>query len=154
GETGNDTVLVGSFSTGTVDGGAGNDSIHAGAHSTLTILGGTGDDSIVALTGDYSIVGGDGNAPLFIRPRSRATGRGRDTDGSVQTGATVTIIGPADDELIQRGDSFHGSLDGGAGNDTISVGQSSTVSITGGTQRDSIFVDDGSHATIDGGAGN
>ncbi len=132
GGAGNDIISAGPFSTisggdgddaistqggSTVYGGAGNDTIGTGPYSTVT--GGDGDDRIVALAG--SIVNGGAGADIIsVNYNSEAHGGdGADTILSGQDGNRIDG-GAGDDDISLSGDALL-NYSAGDGSDTIRI---------------------------------
>lgn len=153
GEAGND-ILRGDdginveLGTGddTLDGGTGNDTLFGGAGMDTLLggdgnddmFGGTGDDTLRGGTGSDELFGGDGNDRLFSSgPFSQGGPIGADT-------GFVTYLDTVGDAALDAAD----TLDGGAGNDTITVAHdfTGTTTIDGGDDIDELrFGVDGSH---------
>ena len=122
-----------------VDGGDGNDTLFGGDGND-TLSGGAGNDLIHGGLGDDSLLGGDGNDTL-------------DAHGTVYTaGQHDTLVGGAGDDWLW-GNGAGDVISGGDGNDLIGGGGS----IDGGAGDDSIYIEGlvtGTVATVMGGDGN
>ncbi|MCZ8260976.1 MAG: calcium-binding protein [Beijerinckiaceae bacterium] len=136
GGSGNETILG---SSGTFNGGAGNDQIILSGGGTLR--GGSGDDWLESGDDGSRLYGEDGNDVIVL-----GTGRGR-VDGGA---GDDTIHGGAGDSYIDAGTGFDtvlggdgnetilatsGVLDGGAGNDRITLSGGGTIRGGGGNDR-------------------
>ncbi len=111
GGTGNDALSIVTTNTAvTVHGNNGNDTLTSGASSDL-LFGDAGNDSLVGGDADDSITGGTGNDALV-------GGAGNDT--LIGDSGYDTISGGDNDDFIRLiASSTGGSVDGGAGNDTV-----------------------------------
>ncbi len=145
GGDGND-VIFGQDDADSLDGGAGDDSIDGGIDDD-TIDGGAGDDTLIGGQGDDNILGGDGNDSVAGDDGDDVIDTSN-TDGTPDRG--VPSVGgvaaiPADTDP----DDDRDTVDGGAGDDSITTGDDADL-ITGGTGDDTIDggIDDD---TIDGG---
>ena len=147
GDAGADTITldrgyVGFQGAGTVDGGEGNDSITlstsllgSGAGATGQVLGDAGDDVItldnsnVGLSGAGTVDGGEGNDSIAMSNNSQI---GR------FAGSTGQVLGDAGADTITLDRSYvgfdgAGTVDGGAGNDSIQLGNLSAVGLNAGS---------------------
>jgi Ca2+-binding RTX toxin-like protein len=132
---GNDTMI----------GGTGNDTIYAGDGNDIvsggggidSIYGGLGDDSLTLQLGGGRLEGGDGNDTLIAG-----------TSGMI---GNVTIIGGDGNDSITGG-SHAVLIDGGIGNDTISLRSSATV--YAGDGNDTVTASSAGAPNIDLGNGN
>lgn len=146
---GDDTITTGD-DRDTIDGGAGNDVIDAGIDNDL-IDGGAGNDSILAGEGDDTVVGGDG----------ADTVAGDDGDDVIDTSGSS----PIEDATDPNPEDDRDSVDGGAGDDTITTGDDQDTirggagddvidagidddDIIGGTGNDSIIAGEGDDTAI------
>lgn len=136
----NDTITVNRAQTITVDGNAGNDSISIQNADHTTVGGGAGVDTIrVDFANTALIKGQDGDDDIYLRYTSKKTGSGN-----------VSIEGGAGDDTITVGRKPNGGDDlcddvtvfGGAGDDSITV-IASNASIEGGAGNDTIINDHG-----------
>ncbi|MEP3677061.1 MAG: cadherin-like domain-containing protein [Sulfitobacter sp.] len=159
---GNDTVVAGEgddeVSGGegddSIDGGIGDDEL-AGDEGNDTIAGDEGDDTVDGGTGDDVLDGGDGNDSI-IGDEGNDTVVGGEGDDVIDTGNSndplpdIGFPGVFDPDADPEDD--RDSVDGGAGNDTISTGDDRDT-ITGGTGDDVIDagIDDDD---VEGGAGD
>jgi Ca2+-binding RTX toxin-like protein/Tol biopolymer transport system component len=144
GGDGNDSFTGGNVGPGNhVEGGAGDDNIMLGGSAGL-YLGEAGDDSISTYGDNHTLRGGDGNdwlnssgqnADLLEGGAGRDqlfdfggqdTLRGGDGDDSIWAGAAAVVEGGEGDDSIYAGaptgQEVSGHLDGGAGADTLSLG--------------------------------
>ena len=166
-----DDSLTGDANDDILDGGAGND----------TLEGGTGDDILFAGAGDDVIDGGTGvdfvsysdatSGITFSSTEGIAAVSGFGTDaltdveGVIGTDFADTITAGSGIDKVQAGDgddsidvsssTFNGELDGGAGNDSISLSgvTSGTATVMGRAGDDDLSGGDGSEK-LDGGSGN
>jgi Ca2+-binding RTX toxin-like protein len=155
----NDTASLGTAAgAALIDAGVGDDAIVAGGATRVEVLGGPGNDTINAHAATDVLEGGDGNdtfsEPCNVIPAPRAHingGPGIDTVSfaCVPTGQTInlrtdprlanleSVIGTPDNDVIY-GENRNGSLQGGAGDDTIHVGSGYHVA-QGGDGDDTIY---------------
>ena len=178
GGVGNDTISSGSDSD-KIDGGDGNDVIDSGSGRNI-VSGGKGNDSILSGFGNDKLDGGDGNDTIVsgngrdsilggVGNDSIVAGIGADTiDGGkgddviVSNGANSKLSGGDDNDLISLVSidnsviSSFDTLNGGAGNDTLTVtGFSGKHNLIGGAGNDTLTHSDlNGSATLDGGAGS
>ncbi|HMW21939.1 MAG TPA: Ig-like domain-containing protein [Burkholderiaceae bacterium] len=151
---GNDTVESSNADRLTVDGGDGDDLITSLWDGQSTLIGGAGADSLSATfsNGDFGdpfrsqgvemarLEGGSGNDNLRVDSMVDTTG------GQTE----IVLLGGDDDDSLTAQDSeadndasrgmAHVTLDGGAGNDTLSVSGGIQVSMTGGAGSDTFKV--------------
>lgn len=151
----NGTILGGGNDV--IDGKGGNDNISAGSGND-GVLGGAGNDTLNGQAGNDTLLGGDGNDVIRGGPGadSLVGGAGSDTldysdntlNISVNLATNVVAGGTA------QGDTISGfeSIIGGAGNDTLTL-SNTAGSVNGGAGNDSITGGTGND-TLDGGAGN
>ena len=123
-----------------IDAGDGDDTIENHGGNSNTLIGGSGNDSVYNGNDDYtSISGGDGD------------------DTISNLGAYVTIDGGADNDFISNDNgeqnNHHASIVGGAGDDTIHNNSGNNSTIDGNAGNDSIS-NSGSNVTIDSGDGD
>lgn len=145
---GND-LLSGLAGNDRLDGGDGNDTLLGGMGND-TLIGGTGDDSLDGGDGNDSVLAGDGNDTIFGGTGYNTVygGAGNDvwlgSDGAV-AGTDLIYLEDGDD-LAQVGWFYSGApdtLDGGTGNDTLSMANLPTTDGFGITLND-----DGTATTI------
>ena len=161
GDAGNDTI-TNSASSVVANGGTGSDYISNTA-SNVTIDGGTDNDTIYNSEGNRVHINlGDGNDTMYATDNDNITvygGAGSDSvTGSFSnsrmygdagkdlisiSGENNIIDGGADDDTIN---SSGGSINGGAGNDRISIRGGGTVK--GGTGNDTIYGSSGSNGVL------
>ena len=181
GDAGDDTIILddsylGLFGSGTVSGGEGNDSIMlrgsshiAAATYSGAVFGDAGDDTII-LDGSYvgrmgaaTVSGGEGNDSIRLSNQSVI---------GVEATGTGGVLGDAGDDTITIDDSIigrdgAGMVDGGEGNDSITLSNGSdlgeisgsTGQVFGGAGDDTITLDGSDVAlrgagTVSGGEGN
>lgn len=147
GTSGNDTIKN-SGSYVTINAGAGNDSVYSEKGNHVTINGQDGDDTLTNMYYRYvSMAGGIGNDVIFNSSDDVTISGGEGADSIVIPNAYadfVTIDGGSDADTIKA---YGGSINGGAGNDRISIGSysNSTLSLSygatikGGTGNDTIY---------------
>lgn len=155
GGKGQDTLVFNASDTTNttrLSGGAGKDSITIGSAATLgSAVGGDGKDSIVVNSGALvgSVIGGGQQDTINLGTTwlggviygdgGSSTSDGADKIGSTAVAAVVTA----------------GTINGGGGNDTIELGAASAINIDGGIGDDSITVINGvTGGIINGGAGS
>ena len=139
------TVANGGTLNGTISLGAGNDGFRLAAGATLngTVSGGAGTDTAtLELAGDrtlasniltdFEVLGAEGTGTLTLTGSHRYDRVAANTNLAVATGASLVapiVFGSGDNRLTLAG-TFAGSVDGGAGNDTIQVaGGTSTAPV-------------------------
>ncbi len=142
GEDGNDSVVITTMSNGTVNGGGDDDDITVTTMSDGTIDGGADDDKVsitnTAITGTISNV-------EDVRLSGGMTGGTLTIDGSV--GAAITKDG------VDSFDMSGGTINGGSGADTFSLGTlSNAAKINGGAGSDSVEITTMNSGTVNGGA--
>ncbi len=138
-------VAAGGTLAGTIDLGAGDDSFRLAAGGTLsgTVSGGAGTDTAtLELAGDrtlgadmlrdFEILNGEGSGTLTLAGTQTFERVNAATNLTVGSGASLTaavVFGAADNRFTVAG-SFAGSVDGGAGRDTILVSGGSATAPT------------------------
>lgn len=136
------TIAQGGTLAGTIDLGAGNDSFRLAAGATLAgaVSGGAGTDSaILELAGDrtlgmglltgFEILNSEGTGTLALTGAHVYDAVNAGTNLSVASGASLrapVIFGAGDNRLTIAG-GFAGSVDGGAGTDTIQISGGSSA---------------------------
>ncbi|OWK27812.1 hypothetical protein SPDO_30520 [Sphingomonas dokdonensis] len=162
------TVANGGTLAGAVDLGAGDDSLRLAAGSTLagTVAGGAGTDAAtLELAGNRTLTSGtltgfellttEGSGTLTLAGTQGYQRITAGTDLAVDTGAALTVkqvqFGARDDRFTIAG-GFAGSVDGGAGTDTIAVsGGSATAPVAfAGIANVERYVQSGGFATLSG----
>jgi len=141
----------------TVDGTGADDSIEGGAtgYNYVTIHAGAGNDTVWGGYG-YYIDGQGGDDYLYAASDSTLIGgTGDDSLNLFYSGNSYAFGGDGNDSLVTGGNQYeHTTLDGGAGDDTIS-NMNIYTSISGGAGNDYIKNDSETSAlTINGGTGN
>lgn len=144
GNQGNDTLSGGS----TIYGGQDNDLIHAAGFAQ----GNKGDDSLVGSSGTDTLLGGQGGDTI-------EGGGGADfLNGNLGDdyikGAGQLFGEGGDDRLDLNASSTVSTLDGGAGNDSLSVYGSGVVRLVGGDGNDTVVSSIQGAQTVLGGAGD
>jgi Ca2+-binding RTX toxin-like protein len=160
GAGGND-LLSGGWGNDRIDGGAGDDELYGNVGDDV-LTGGTGNDRIDAGPGTDTADGGDGNDELVAHDSGNKTFNGGAGDDRLEvSGAGVSKLagGAGDDSLSIRVGS--GTLDGGDGNDQLTVEYTdalapSQVTMLGGTGDDTfdIIAGQGYVITATGGTGH
>lgn len=176
--TDQDDSLKGSAGNDLIDGLAGNDSIDGGAGDD-TLLGNAGNDRLTDLSGRNLLDGGGGDDYLYVYAASATLegGAGRDTlYGTCYSGLTsadfkaiYSLDGGADADLVRffhsgtsrDSDWVEATLEGGSGNDTVSLLDSAantlgirTAVLQGGGGDDRVLATRGRELTLFGGKGN
>ena len=166
GGDGNDTLLLG-YKGGLAQGNQGNDTLQS--NGVCTLYGGQGDDSLHALATDHSFLQGNkGNDDLFgFDSCTLLGGQGNDTlqgsgylDGNLgddNIRGSGRLLGEDGADTISASTSVRSqsdTIDGGAGDDSITSAHNFDALISGGDGNDTIIVTDAGFDTIDGGAGN
>ncbi len=166
GGDGNDTLLLG-YKGGLAQGNQGNDTLQSNGVSTL--YGGQGNDTLSAQATDHSFLQGNkGDDNLFgFNSCTLLGGQGNDTlqgsgylDGNLgddNIRGSGRLLGEDGADTISASTSVrsHGdTLDGGAGDDSITSAHNFDALIAGGDGNDTIIVTDAGTDTIEGGAGN
>ncbi|MHC9236757.1 calcium-binding protein [Pseudooceanicola sp. 502str34] len=155
---GGDDTVIGSASDDSAAGGAGNDSL-AGRDGNDTLSGGIGNDSLLGDTGNDSLSGGDGDDLLSGGAGSDVLTELRTPLGQIlPASGNDTLLGGDGDDVISLGTGSD-SVDGEAGNDTISVdfdgdgGTTDDHTLRGGDGDDQFLLYRGGGVAM-GGAGN
>ena len=145
--------LLGGTQNDTLDGGDGDDPWLEGYAGNDSILGGAGNDQLTGDEGDDSLDGGAGNDALYggAGNDSLIGGDGNDELWDQSSGNDTLLGGAGDDMLSTYSSTGIGSLDGGAGNDTLTGGLGNDT-LLGGDGNDSLSGQEG-HDSLDGGAG-
>ena len=125
-----DGLVLGSTGTVSVTGSAGEDSVTvAGNNSKATIDGGLGNDTIVGGTAIDSLLGGAGNDSIESGGGNDVIkgNEGVDTLKLTSTGIAASVDGGADNDVINVGNYIGKSqtLNGGAGVDTVAMSDTS-----------------------------
>ncbi|MBG6121015.1 uncharacterized protein with beta-barrel porin domain [Sphingobium sp. JAI105] len=130
------TIAQGGALAGTIDLGAGNDSFRLAAGATLagTVSGGAGTDSATlelagdrtlgaALLTEFEILNSEGTGTLSLTDAHVYDAVNVGTNLAVASGASLRapVIFGADDNRFTIAGGFAGSVDGGAGNDSIQI---------------------------------
>lgn len=178
GATEQDDSLQGSAGDDLIDGLGGNDSIDGGAGND-TLVGNAGNDRLTDLSGRNLLDGGGGDDYLYVYSASATLvgGAGRDTlYGGCYSGVTsadfkaiYSLDGGADADLVRfshsgtsrDSDWVEATLEGGTGNDTVSLLDSPantlgirTAVLQGGDGDDRVLATRGRELTLFGGNGN
>ncbi len=154
---GDQTITFLNDGTMTVIGGNGNDTFDVTAGPSAgekhDIQTGAGDDT-VDVVGSAVVTLGEGNDILNGTAADVSSAADSDGSGSGSGSAvySVTASGGAGDDEITITDKGNHNVDGGAGNDTIELGDGNHT-VVGGAGNDGIVVGDGD-STIDAGGGN
>ncbi|RLL71051.1 Hint domain-containing protein [Paenirhodobacter hankyongi] len=139
GNNGND-LIHGGTGNDVIDGGAGNDTIYGDADND-SILGGTGNDLIYGGDGNDTIEGGAGDDTIYA-------GAGNDVwlPGDTQSGSDAVYLEDGDDyaTIGWFTSGTPDTIDGGAGNDTLSLSAPNSDTVNFGITLN----DDGSATTI------
>jgi len=158
---GNDSVSSSNADFSTIDGGDGNDLLTVAWDGQSTLIGGSGDDtlSVTFFSGDFGnpfesrglettrLEGGSGNDSLLV-----------DSNVDTSGGQTeITLLGGDDADSLTAQDNeadnnasrgmAHVTLDGGNGNDVLSVSGGLDVRLTGGAGRDTFVVTQAQYLT-------
>lgn len=163
-EGGNDTVTVYADVQASVSGGGGDDNMYVADDyywnvlDNATVDGGAGNDTITVGENWYwwggvlnaTVTGGSGTDTIVVNGEAfdgslNASGGSENDSVSVYYGEDVTVTGEGGDDTL---DAYYfydtASVDGGAGNDTITVqgwgNSGSTATVLGGTGDDDITV--------------
>lgn len=124
GGAGNDTITMDLCNNVLVDAGDGDDYIpnaYTAQASPLTVFGGKGNDSIYdSNNGPSTIYGGEGNDSIRVTTGEKKVygDAGNDTINTRHLGSG-SVYGGAGDDFIKDENSFHVTISGGTGNDTI-----------------------------------
>ncbi|TAK86261.1 MAG: hypothetical protein EPO12_02655, partial [Aquabacterium sp.] len=122
-------------------GGEGNDSLFGDAGSD-SLVGNSGNDALYGGTGNDTLRGSEGNDTLY---------GGADNDTLYASGAESRLYGEDGNDNLQGGSSLSLLMDGGAGNDTLSVYNSVGADLRGGAGADKLSGGTGND-TLDGGS--
>ena len=151
--TGNaqDNEITGNAAANKLTGGAGADRLDGGAGND-TLIGGAGDDVYYIVdTGDVvTELAGEGNDKLFVTAAAYTMSANVEEMTYVGSGAFKGTGNGLNNLIVNDGNG--GTLDGGAGNDTL-YSSSGNDSLLGGSGDDWIYGSYGND-TVDGGAGN
>ncbi len=136
-----DYVTVDDSNNVYIDSGSGNDRINSSFSTNLAINSGDGDDSIEIIgSNNASIITGDGSDNIYLSTTNDTnilSGNGDDiinASGSFIDGDSITVDGGAGDDTITVESYGNAIINGGEGNDTIT----GTGIISGGTGDDYI----------------
>ena len=137
---GNDTITFSNVSFAYADGGAGNDSItvNGGTKANGYLYGGAGNDTIKIHAGSFQVEGGAGNDTIILDKKAKSQGGYESVNTQIYGDAGKDTI------TVTSGKNFFG-IDGGTGNDKISVSGGKRHKIYGGTGNDVITLKNSTH---------
>ncbi|HEX2590944.1 MAG TPA: calcium-binding protein [Rhizomicrobium sp.] len=118
-----DDIIQGGDGNNTLNGNGGNDTLSVAGSWTNTLDGGSGIDTINGGTGTNFIFGGDGD-DVIVSKGNDFIQSGNDNDAINISGALIsTVDGGAGDDTITAGNALTSAdvIDGGAGNDTLAL---------------------------------
>lgn len=142
---GNDTVAVAAPWVGVVDGGSGDDAIGVSGEGIGSVDGGSGDDVVTVAGGFISgVSGGEGNDKISVAGGFVSSISGGDGDDVIVVSSENRRVfeSGGDYGMIVMGTYRAAIVDGGQGNDRISIDGEGFVSFKAGDGQDTITIND------------